>query len=85
MIFLTLILFLSILATSNQSRIVIESIKIRHLRKNDIGLIFDATISNKGSDPKQTLNFDIVSDKCCLLINGTYDCDVSDKILLIFS
>lgn len=78
MTFITVIIFLSILAASHQSRIVIESIKIRHLRKNDIGLIFDAVISNKGTEPKQTLNFDIISDKCCLLINGTYDCDVSD-------
>lgn len=85
MIFLTVILFLSIVAPSNQSRIVIESIKIRHLRKNDIGLIFDAVISNKGSDPKQTLNFDIVSDKCCLLVNGTYECDVSNHFWIIFS
>ena len=80
MIFFIVILFLSVLASSNQSRIVIESIKIRHLRKNDIGLIFDAVVSNKGTE-KQTLNFDIVSDKCCLLINGTYDCNVRQFVI----
>ncbi|XP_070506760.1 uncharacterized protein [Chironomus tepperi] len=78
MILKIIILFLSIFGPSHQSRIVIESIKIRHLRKNDIGLIFDALLSNTGSEPKQTLNFDIVSDKCCLLINGTYDCDTQN-------
>ncbi|CAG9802341.1 unnamed protein product [Chironomus riparius] len=78
MILTTFIIFLSFLAPSKQSRIVIDSIKIRHLRKNDFGLIFDALISNKGSEPKQTLNFDIISDKCCLLINGTYECDTQN-------
>lgn len=48
---------------------------------HDIGLVFDALLVNKGSDPKETLSFEIRSEQCCLLVNGSYDCNVSRKFM----
>jgi hypothetical protein len=66
-----------IFSAAHCSKIKFKSITTRHLRKDDFGLIFDVTIFNDAQSPKETLNFEISSEKCCLLINGKYDCEVN--------
>ncbi|KAG5684371.1 hypothetical protein PVAND_013606 [Polypedilum vanderplanki] len=74
----SLLIVLIFLNFSEQSRIAFKSINIRHMKKNDVGLIFDALLINDGSSPKETLNFEVRSQKCCLLIDDFYDCETQN-------
>lgn len=89
--------FILYFTLASASEIVIKSLSIRHIRKNDFGLIFgkiesfllsnfilrklkiDAVLVNKGQQPKETLNFEIKSEKCCLLVHDEWSCDVTDE------
>lgn len=44
----------------------------------------DAVVFNDKTVPKESLNFEIFSDRCCLLTSGQYDCDVSKVIGSLF-
>ncbi|CAD7093440.1 unnamed protein product [Hermetia illucens] len=54
---------------------------MRHLRPKDIGLIFDMTVYNDPNKKKESLDFRIQCEKCCIKVpDNSTSCDVAQLV-----
>ncbi|CAO1355544.1 unnamed protein product, partial [Diamesa tonsa] len=80
-VLLTLFLIgFELLSLSHTSDVIIKKVTMRHLKKHDFGLLFDVIVANVGSSSKETLRFHLHSEKCCLEVHNTIDCEMPQLI-----